>query len=345
MIKHLVISGGSYNGIKTFGILYELAKNNFFNIKDIKSIYCTSIGSIIGSIISLDIDYDIIFKYIHKRPWYKITNIKNLSFKKKGLLDKSFIEEIVIPVLQSKNLSINITLSELFKYNNIDLHIFTTRLSDMTLVNMSHTSHPHIELIDALYMSSAMPYFLEPHYYENEFYIDGGVLCNFPIDHCNEESNTILGIHTNSSENNSLKNNIDSTMIEYFIYLNYSLFRSLRNKTNKRIKNNIEIKTKPIEQNLFYKLLRSADMRFDFLREGQEIAKEFLEKREDDEIEEESEGEEIKREESEGEEIKREESEGEEIKREESEGEESEGEESEGEESEGEESGGDEKRV
>ena len=279
MIKHLVISGGSYNGIKTFGILYELAKNNFYNIKNIESIYCTSVGSIIGSIISLNMDNDIIFNYIHKRPWYKITNIKNLSFKKKGLLDKSFIEEIVKPVLQSKNLNTNITLLELYKYNNIDLHIFTTKLSDMSLVNMSYKTHPHLELVDALYMSSAIPYFLEPHYYENEFYIDGGVLCNFPLDHCNEEPNTILGIHTNSSSNNSLKNNMDSTMIEYFIYLNYSLFRSLSTTPMKVIKNDIEIKTKPIEKNLFYNLLRSSEMRLEYLREGQDIAKVFLESR------------------------------------------------------------------
>ena len=276
MIKHLVISGGSYNGIKIFGILYELARKDFYHIKDIMSIYCTSVGSIIGAIISLDIDYDDIFKYIHKRPWYKITTIKNLSFTKKGLLDKSFIEDIVKPVLQSKNISTNISLLDLYKYNNIDLHIFTTKLNDMTLVNMSYKTHPHIKLVDALYMSSAIPYFLEPHYYENEFYIDGGVLCNFPLDHCNEDPNTILGIHTNSSMNNSLQNNIDSTMIEYFIYLNYSLFRSISNKPTTTIKNDIEIKTKPIERNLFYNLLHSSDIRLEFLEEGQSTAIDFL---------------------------------------------------------------------
>ena len=86
MIKHLVISGGSYNGIKIFGILYELARKDFYHIKDIMSIYCTSVGSIIGAIISLDINYDDIFKYIHKRPWYKITNIRIYHLQKKDYL-------------------------------------------------------------------------------------------------------------------------------------------------------------------------------------------------------------------------------------------------------------------
>ena len=284
MIEHLVLSGGSYNGIKTFGILYELSKQNFYNINNIKSIYCTSVGSIVGSIISLNIDNDVIYNYIHKRPWYKITNIRNLSFNKKGLLDKNFIEEIMNPVLQSKNLNKNITLLELYNYNSIELHIFTTKLTDMSLVDISYKTHPNIEVIDALYMSSAIPYFFEPFYYENDFYIDGGVLCNFPIDHCNYNPNTILGIYTKSSGINNInnKNNCDYSMIEYFIFLNYKLFKSLSIKPIKSIKNNIKITTKSLEHNLFYNLLRTPKIRLNFLVEGQDIAKKFLEERESD---------------------------------------------------------------
>ena len=84
MIKHLVISGGFYNGIKMYGALHELSKREFYNIENIESIYCTSIGSLIGTLLSLKIDTSIIYDYIHKRPWYKISKIKNISFQKKG---------------------------------------------------------------------------------------------------------------------------------------------------------------------------------------------------------------------------------------------------------------------
>ena len=43
-IKHLVISGGGANGIKSLGILKELNDHQFWNIKDIKTIYSTSAG-------------------------------------------------------------------------------------------------------------------------------------------------------------------------------------------------------------------------------------------------------------------------------------------------------------
>ena len=56
MIKHLVISGGSYNGIKLYGALHELAKKQFYNINNIESIYCTSVGSLIGTMLSLKIE-------------------------------------------------------------------------------------------------------------------------------------------------------------------------------------------------------------------------------------------------------------------------------------------------
>ena len=79
MIKHLVISGGSYNGIKMYGVLHELAKKQFYNIDNIESIYSTSVGSLIGAMLALKIDNDIILlkqsfllfiikykKYLHK---------------------------------------------------------------------------------------------------------------------------------------------------------------------------------------------------------------------------------------------------------------------------------------
>ena len=79
MIKHLVISGGSYNGIKMYGVLHELAKKQFYNIDNIESIYSTSVGSLIGAMLALKIDNDIIYDYVHKRPWYKISTINNIN--------------------------------------------------------------------------------------------------------------------------------------------------------------------------------------------------------------------------------------------------------------------------
>lgn len=315
MIKHLVISGGSYNGIKMYGVLHELAKKQFYDIKNIESIYCTSVGSLIGTMLSLKIDNDVIYDYVHKRPWYKISNIKNISFQKKGLLDKAFIEDIMEPVFQSKNLKMNITLKELFKYTSIDLHIYSTKLTDMSLVNISHKTHPTLPVIDAIYMSSAIPYFLEPHFYNNDFYIDGGVLCNYPLDHCDKDEDTILGIRTKNSSKYSLNNGADSTLIEYFIYLNKNLFKCISTTPSKKIKYNIIVDVDDMDHSILSGILYSADKRLEFLQGGQEIATNFLQdvQIEKERIETDKREEENKREENKIEENKREEHKREEI--------------------------------
>tara|TARA_Y100000741_G_C18244547_1_gene554974 strand:- start:712 stop:1608 length:897 start_codon:yes stop_codon:yes gene_type:complete len=276
MIKHLVISGGFYNGIKMYGALHELAKKDFYNINNIESIYCTSIGSLIGTLLSLKIDNDIIYDYIHKRPWYKISKIKNISFQKKGLLDKAFIEDIMKPVLQSKNLELNITLEYLYKYTNIDMHIFSTKLTDMSLVDISHKTHPKLSIIDAIYMSSAIPYFLEPYFYNNDFYIDGGVICNYPLDQCDKENDSIFGIRTNNVSNNLMNIGNDSTIIQYFLYLNLKLFKSISTKPTKKIKYNLILDVDGMNSTVFNDILHSCDKRLEFLQIGQKSATNFL---------------------------------------------------------------------
>ena len=276
MIKHIVISGGSYNGIKMYGALYELAKKQFYDINNIESIHCTSVGSLIGTMLTLKLDDDILYNYVHKRPWYKISKIKNISFQKKGLLDKEFVEDILKPVFQSKNLDINITLYELFKFTNIDLHIFSTKLTNMSLVDISHKTHPNVPVVDAIYMSSAIPYFFEPHFYNNDFYIDGGVLCNYPIDHCDYDNDSILGIRTKSSSNRSLNNGADSSIVEYFIYLNFNLFKSISISPKKIIKHNLIVDVDSMDKSVFNEILYSSEKRLEFLKQGQTFATNFL---------------------------------------------------------------------
>ena len=277
MIKHLVISGGFYNGIKMYGALHELGNRNFYNINNIESIYCTSIGSLIGTLLSLKIDTKIIYDYIHKRPWYKISKIKNISFQKKGLLDKTFVDDIMKPVLQSKNLELNITLADLYKYTNIDIHIFSTKVTDMSLVDISYKTHPNLPIIDAIYMSSAIPYFLEPYFYNNDFYIDGGVLCNYPLDHCQEDNNSIFGIKTNNVSNNEDNVGNDSSIIQYFIYLNLKLFKCITTKPTKTIKHNLVLDVERMNTTVFNDIIYSSDKRLEFLQDGQRAAATYLE--------------------------------------------------------------------
>ena len=67
-IKHLVLSGGTVWGFNMIGILVEAMAVGFLKMENVKSIFATSIGSLIGAAISLKIDPPLLRDYFVKRP-------------------------------------------------------------------------------------------------------------------------------------------------------------------------------------------------------------------------------------------------------------------------------------
>ena len=196
-IKHLVISGGGPVGIRFLSALETLNLENYWNIDDIESIYGTSIGCILGVMICLKYDWETLNNYIINRPWHDAIKVtpKQLfeSYYNKGIFDKKIVEILFKPLLQAKDLSLLITLQELYNYSNIDLHIFTFEVNSFTTTEYSHTTHPNLLLVDAIFMSSALPGLFIPTIIDNCCYVDGGVMCNYPINEC-------LRDHTNEDE-------------------------------------------------------------------------------------------------------------------------------------------------
>ena len=140
-IKHLVISGGGPIGLRYLGALQKLEEENFWKLNEIESIYGTSIGSIIGAFICLNYDWDTLNKYIIERPWHDAfkVNAKQIldSYYNKGLFDKKLAEIIFKPLLQAKDLALNITLKEFYEFSKIDLHIFTFELNKFEIEVLS----------------------------------------------------------------------------------------------------------------------------------------------------------------------------------------------------------------
>jgi predicted acylesterase/phospholipase RssA len=119
-IKHLVISGGGPLGFRYLGALQKLEIDGFWRFDDIETIYGTSIGAIIGTFICLKYDWETLNKYIIERPWHDAfkVNPKQIfdSYYNKGLFDKKLAEIIFKPLLEAKDLTLNITLKEFYEY-------------------------------------------------------------------------------------------------------------------------------------------------------------------------------------------------------------------------------------
>ena len=69
-----------------------------------------------------------------------------------------------------------------------DIEVPVSRLYDelnaFKSVELSYKTHPDLSLMVALTMSCALPGLFMPVCIENECYMDGGVMTNYPINYC-----------------------------------------------------------------------------------------------------------------------------------------------------------------
>jgi predicted acylesterase/phospholipase RssA len=109
-IKHLVLSGGGPTMIQGLGILQSLEENKFLNMNDIESIYGTSAGMIIATLICLKFDWETINDYVIKRPWQDVFKIQVQTifdaYTNRGVYDVKIIETCLKPLFNAKDLSL-----------------------------------------------------------------------------------------------------------------------------------------------------------------------------------------------------------------------------------------------
>jgi predicted acylesterase/phospholipase RssA len=254
MIKHIVISGGGVNGLSFYGILRESNKCHFWKHSEIKTIYATSIGTIMGVIIALNYDWNITDNYFIKRPWkevfnFNLENISNL-FENKGLFNIKTIESIIQPLLDGKDIDINVTMIEFYSYTKIELHFFATELNNFEITNFSYKTHPNWRLVDVIYCSCCLPILFSPYLIDNKIYIDGGLLLNNPLYTCineNKIKNTDEVLCINKKKI-SVTLDTNSTFFDYILFLINSIVEKIKQSYQQHIdiKNQINISTNSI---------------------------------------------------------------------------------------------------
>jgi predicted acylesterase/phospholipase RssA len=292
-IKHLVISGGGPLGLRYLGALEKLEKEGFWNYENIESIYATSIGSIIGAFICLNYDWDTLNKYIIERPWHDAfkVNARQIfdSYYNKGLFDKKLAEIIFKPLLQAKDLELNITLQQFYEFSKIDLHIFTFELNKFETVELSHITHPDLSLLQALTMSSALPGIFMPIIIDNYCYVDGGVMCNYPLNQCLRDytnKDDILGVKssfdTDADSFNNVQVKTESSLLEYVMCLTINSMNFIRNTVKienipNTVRCNVSVSENPLTLDSIQESISNQELRKDWIKAGEQDAIQFLE--------------------------------------------------------------------
>lgn len=285
-IEHIVFSGGGPVGFPQFAAMKYLVDASYVDLTNIKSIYCTSAGCFNGIVFALKYDLEQIYKYLLERPWEKEFDIKPSTaifniFNSKGIYDTTFFEKILHPVLLGANLDINITLNEFYNHTEVDLHFFTSEFNTLKSVDINHKDFPDLKLIDALHMSSGLPLIFTPYTDSNNYYVDGGLMNNFPLDNCIKNNNientdSILAFKNLNDGNYINLLNSDSDISQIVITMIRKLTKLLAVPQNENVTYTINIYTKGINLESMIKMLQKEN-RLQLLESGVEYSRLFLE--------------------------------------------------------------------
>ena len=203
-IKHLVISGGSYKGFYTLGALNYLVDIKYYDINEIESIYGASVGGMIGLVLCLKLDLKDVIDHAINRPWQNLfrftaEDIFNI-IPKKGFMGKEFIYSLFDNFFKNVGISKNATMKDIYNFSNITLNLFTLNTKSFKLETISHKTHPDMKVLDAVYMGISLPFIFQPLFFENCYYIDGGVVNPYPLNICISDNKNK---DDNKTENNT----------------------------------------------------------------------------------------------------------------------------------------------
>ena len=308
-IKHLVISGGGPTGLLSYGAAKYLEQQKFWSMDDIESIYGTSIGALFGVILSLKHEWNTIDEYIIKCPWDALFQ-KNATFNdvlhiytNKGFMSNDFFDIIMKPLLLAKDLSLDVTMKELYDFNKIEVHVMTVELNKFELINISYKTHPSLKVMDAIKMSCAFPIIFSPkiivesHENDNKeeedegknkkeyvnrvyCYIDGGVICNYPVNVCMEdqkcEPDEILGFRNIWEKYNETIDD-DSSLLDFLKICVKQMIRKIENENSYiKIKNEVSCISETTDYTSWFDLCSDESKRIHYIHRGMTYGEVFL---------------------------------------------------------------------
>tara|TARA_Y100000389_G_scaffold197659_1_gene232691 strand:+ start:1553 stop:2395 length:843 start_codon:yes stop_codon:yes gene_type:complete len=227
MIKTLILSGGGIEGASIIGCLDFLYKNDL--LKNIETIWGTSIGSLFAICICLNYNISIIKNILFNFDFTLLYNINDNNiiniFNNYGVDDGKNMEIFVSNIIKYKIGRDNITLKELYDMSKITLNINCTCLNTIKTQIFSWKTHPDLMVKDICLISMKIPFFYYGKKIDNLYYCDGFIINNWCINLI-DNIEEVLGI--------MIINNIDKSEINNFQDYSIQILKCLyhRNQIN-----------------------------------------------------------------------------------------------------------------
>lgn len=172
----IVLSGGGARGIAHLGVLKALEE---FGIKP-SVISGTSAGAIAGAFYAAGYSLTEIKKIVEQND---VFNFSNILIKKQGIFAMKGFEKMYQTYFPKNS------------FNDLQIPLYVTA-TDILKGEAVCFSSGNLSL--ALMASSCIPVVFQPVQFDGTYYVDGGVINNFPVEPLINQCDVIIGSHVNS---------------------------------------------------------------------------------------------------------------------------------------------------
>lgn len=182
-INSLCFSGGGTKGLVFIGAIQALLDKKIIRFDKIDKFIGASAGSVMAFLFSIDYspreieDFLIEFNFSILEPTIDCNNL----FCDYGIDDGLKFLYVLRMLLKEKTGKEYLTFKELYDITNKELIVTVTSISTSDVKYLSYINSPDHDVALAIRMSVSVPFYYMPVKYEGEFFIDGGILDNYPI--------------------------------------------------------------------------------------------------------------------------------------------------------------------
>ena len=203
MIDTLCFSGGGINGISFLGSLKYLHECGYLDEEKITKYVGTSIGSLFALLLVIGFKNEDLIDFVLKFDFTKFeldSKCDNL-FNSNGLDDGEKIMIFLKTLFYDKMGVEDLTFLELFNRTGKTLSVLVTNYTKSTNEVFSHENTPDTSVMLAIRISISVPLIFTPVKYNDCYYIDGGITCNFGLFCCDNKSTLGFAIDFSDDEN------------------------------------------------------------------------------------------------------------------------------------------------
>jgi predicted acylesterase/phospholipase RssA len=213
----LVLAGGGVKGLVLLGAIQTLTDSK--KLEAVNTYVGTSVGAIIGYFLAIGYTPVEIIALIYCHKWLdklQDLNLMNL-INGNGVLSFAPIQE-ALEFFTLTKIGKFLTLKKLEEEYGKKLVCCTYNMTTCKPEYLSAETHPDLPCLTALRMSANIPLVFDRFSYTNNFYIDGGIVDNFPIGKGIELGKSVIGINMKVDEK-SLADSPEDGVVPYFFRL------------------------------------------------------------------------------------------------------------------------------